>query len=239
VRNAVWSAAVVIAVTLGLAAPTWAGDLKLEIRDGRVTLDARDVTVRQILAEWARVGRTTVIDGQKVPGGPVTLQLAGVTERQALDVLLRSVAGYIAAPRAQAVPNTSAFDRIVVMPSVRVVATAGTADDANSRFRQGMGGRLPADEQDQMFGPGNPIMPGNPNMPQSYLNYNQSYPSPGEGGRVTGVLQVPAGQAGTQPAAQPVNPNVPWVPQGTAVPGQVAQPAQPTKPKGPGGPGGQ
>src|SRR5919109_5194378 len=32
-----------------------AQQLKLDIRDGRVSLDAQNVPVRQILAEWARV----------------------------------------------------------------------------------------------------------------------------------------------------------------------------------------
>ncbi len=38
---------------LGLASQGLASDLTFQIRDGRVTLDARDVSVREILAEWA------------------------------------------------------------------------------------------------------------------------------------------------------------------------------------------
>jgi len=33
--------------------------LQLTIQDGRVSLIAKDATVRQILAEWARIGQTT------------------------------------------------------------------------------------------------------------------------------------------------------------------------------------
>ena len=219
-----------------MAAPALAGDLKLTIREGRVTLDARDVTVRQILAEWARVGHTNVIDGQRVPGGLVTLQLEGVSERQALDVLLRSVAGYIAAPRAQAVADGSSFDRILVLPTTRMVSIssqAPSADDATNRFRQGMTGRgQPADEQDQMFGPGG-ANAANPNM----MNYNPNYP----GGNPAIVNQMPylqpgpAGMPNAQPTAQsPTSQTVPTMPQGTAVPGQIVQPIK----KGPGGPGG-
>ena len=40
-----------------------------------------------------------------------------VTEEQALEVMLRSVAGYMTAPRASALANASQFDRILVMPT--------------------------------------------------------------------------------------------------------------------------
>jgi hypothetical protein len=236
VKHAARLSAIVIALALALAAPALAGDLKLTIHDGRVTLDARDVTVSQILAEWARVGHTKIIDGQRVPGSLVTLQLDGVTERQALDVLLRSVAGYIAAPRPQVMADASSFDRIVVMPTIRIVAVPSmspSADDAN-RFRQGMGGR-PGDEQDQMqlqmYGPGGVNGQGIP------PNYNPNYP----GGNPAIVNQMPylqPGQQNAQPAVQaPANPTVPTMPQGTAVPGQVAPPVKPKGP--PGGPGGK
>jgi hypothetical protein len=39
-----------------------AAGLELSIRDGRVTLDAQDVTLRQILTEWARIGKTRIIN---------------------------------------------------------------------------------------------------------------------------------------------------------------------------------
>ena len=39
-------------------------------------------------------------------------------EQQALDILLRSLSGYVAAPRAAAAAGVSRFDRIVVMPAV-------------------------------------------------------------------------------------------------------------------------
>ena len=83
-----------------LALPASArNSLKLEINDGRVTLDATSVPVRQILAEWARVGGTKVVGAEKITGAPLTLKLVDMPERQALDIILRNVAGYMAAPR--------------------------------------------------------------------------------------------------------------------------------------------
>jgi hypothetical protein len=55
-----------LALRLVLAASTAsAGELTLSIRDGRVTLVARDVPLRQILAEWARVGRTRIVNADR------------------------------------------------------------------------------------------------------------------------------------------------------------------------------
>ena len=106
--------------------------VKLDIQDGRVNLDASSVPVRQILAEWARVGGTKIVGGDKITGGPLTLKLVNLPERQALDVILRSVAGYMAAPRsASAAPGASAYDRIVILPTSAAAATASTTGPGN------------------------------------------------------------------------------------------------------------
>ena len=78
---------------------------------------ATDATVRQILAEWARVGQTKIVNVERIPGGPMTLELTDVPEQDALDILLRSVSGYIAAPRPVAVASLSRYDRILVLPT--------------------------------------------------------------------------------------------------------------------------
>src|SRR5215216_4597122 len=74
-----------------------AQQMKLEIQDGRVTLDAQNVPARQILSEWARIGGARILNGEKVVGTPLTLQLKSVPERQALDIILRGVSGYMLA----------------------------------------------------------------------------------------------------------------------------------------------
>jgi hypothetical protein len=102
---------------LALASPTVAADLTLQSRDGRVTLDARDVSVREILAEWARVGETRIVNADRVEGHPVTLQFVDVAERDALDIVLRSVSGYVALGRSAEALGASAFDRIYVLPT--------------------------------------------------------------------------------------------------------------------------
>jgi len=106
------------------ASPTWAAGLQLSIRDGRVTLDAQDVTVRQILTEWARVGKTRVINAERISGGPVTLKLENVPEKQAREIILRAVPGYMAMPRQTLVADASMYDSIMVMPTTTAVAAA-------------------------------------------------------------------------------------------------------------------
>ena len=102
-------------------------DVQITLQDGRVTVVAHDATLRQILAEWARVGQTKIVNAERVPGGTMTLQLQNVPEEQALDILLRSLSGYVAAPRPMPVSNLSRFDRILVMP------TSAPATAPNSR----------------------------------------------------------------------------------------------------------
>lgn len=111
----------------GLASPCLAGQVRLEIRGGLVTLEAKDATIREIFAEWSRVGKTRVVNAESVPGGPITVVLQGVPERQALEVLLRSVGGFLAVARTPEIESASTYDRIVVMPVARPVVAAASA----------------------------------------------------------------------------------------------------------------
>jgi hypothetical protein len=92
--------------------------LSLVIRDGQVTLDARDATLQQILEEWARVGGIQVINAEKLTGTPpLTLLLRELSERQALDVLLRGRNGYVLTARTEGAPGASSYGQIIVLPS--------------------------------------------------------------------------------------------------------------------------
>ena len=105
-----------------VAAPARGAGLHLTIQDGKVTLDAQDVTIRQILTEWARVGKTRIVNVERVSGGPVTLKFDALPEKQALDIILRAVPGYVAAPRETLVANASLYEAILVMPTTTAVA---------------------------------------------------------------------------------------------------------------------
>src|SRR5262245_29174668 len=92
-------------------------DVQIAMHDGRVTMDAAGATIREILAAWAKVGQTRIVNAERVNGGPVTLHLQDIPEEQSLEIILRSVSGYLAAPRAAAIANASRYDRIFVMPT--------------------------------------------------------------------------------------------------------------------------
>lgn len=118
-----------ITLVAAFALPANAQQLSLQISGGRVTLDATNVPARQILAEWARVGGTKVVGAEKIAGAPLTLKLVDTPEKQALDIILRNVAGFIAAPRQAAAAGASSYDRILVM------ATSENASGAAANAR--------------------------------------------------------------------------------------------------------
>ena len=108
---------VAIVALLCFVTPSRAQSIRLEFENGLVTLTAQNAPLRAILAEWAQLGSSTVVNGDQVVGPPVTLALDSVPERQALDVLLRGVSGYMLAPRRAGATGLSSFDRIVILPT--------------------------------------------------------------------------------------------------------------------------
>ena len=110
---------------LAVSVPASAGELALSFQDGRVTLKAADVSLRQILNEWARLGQVRVVGLEKLTGAPITIELNDVPEKQALEILLRSVAGYVAAPRREmaSTATIARFDRLMLLPTSIASAT--------------------------------------------------------------------------------------------------------------------
>jgi hypothetical protein len=105
------------ALLLVFASAATAQSVTVEFNNGQVSLRAQNAPIRAILAEWARRGGATIVNGERVTGAPVTLELIGIPERQALDIVLRSVAGYMLAPRRAGTTGASMFDRILILPT--------------------------------------------------------------------------------------------------------------------------
>jgi hypothetical protein len=140
--------AFVAAATLAFAflpALAPAQQMNLQIQDGRVTLEAQNVSVRQILAEWARVGGARIVNGEKVAGAPLTLQLQGMPERQALDIILRNVSGYMLAARQPGTAGLSAFDRILILPTSSAPRAASAPPPVTGFPTPGMNRRMPVE----------------------------------------------------------------------------------------------
>ena len=90
-------------------------DLRLQFHAGLVDLSAHAVSVAEILARWSEVGGTTVVNGDQVQSGPVTIDLVDTPEGVALGIILRSVPGYLLAEGANRTEARSVIDRIVMM----------------------------------------------------------------------------------------------------------------------------
>jgi hypothetical protein len=94
---------------------------------GRVTVSAKNATVGQILAEWARVGQTKIVNPERAGGGVLTIELANVPEVEAIGIILRSAGGYVLAPRRAEMANASLYDRILILPQSSPASAARPA----------------------------------------------------------------------------------------------------------------
>lgn len=211
----------VIPAFLALPLAVSAGEMKLSIQNGLVTLVADDVPLSAIMAEWARVGQTRVVNGDKV-STPVSLRIEAMPERRALDILLRSVSGYIVAERPTPIAGASVFDRIMILPTSRAPVNTGPINSPPPTFiaPRPTAPPIPDMDDEPVIQPGTNIQP-QPNMPPGV-------PQPMVPGQQIPNANAPltAPRPGQLPAPAPQQP----VPFGT--------PPAPAKPGGGGGSGG-
>ncbi|MEO7272747.1 MAG: hypothetical protein ABIX28_15380 [Vicinamibacterales bacterium] len=226
--------ALATALAASVSAPAAAGELRLTMSDGRVTLIAHDVTVREILAEWARVGQAKIVNGDKVTGGPISIELTDVPEARALDTVLRSAAGYVMAPRTAGSPGASMYDRILILATSRapMMPPSSNAPFANRPMPQNQPN--PTLDDDGDFNPPpvtNPLGQPAGMMPQAQPGMPLAQPAGPLTAPRPGMLPPPA-------AAQPtMNPYL-GTPPGQTSPTFNPNPAPvPTTPRGPGGGG--
>jgi hypothetical protein len=201
-----------IAATVSLTtAGRVSADVRLTLHDGLVSIVAKDATVRQILEEWARVGQTRIVNVERIAGGPMTIEISDVPEKQALDILLRSVSGYVAAPRATIIGDASRFDRIMVNPAAaqprsNTPSSAAPPPLPQSRFQLQP---FQPESDDPLL---NPNLPGDPGQRPPVVNvFTPPMPPLPDGGRGATAPAFPA----------------PTAPVGTATPGMVLPPPQP------------
>lgn len=230
-----------------VAASPAAADVQITMQGGKVSIVAKDATLRQIMAEWARVGQTKVVNVDRIPGGPMTIELQGVPEDRALEILMRSLSGYLAAPRPVPSPTLSKFDRIVVMPTVaaaRQPAAAASAAPApvfqpTPTFQPPPAQAEEPDDQppgQNPAGPRGPVFTAfpqpqvvNPNTGQSNTGQSNIVPPNGQAFIPPPGMNPPGAATPQQPAAPSA---VPTAPVGVAVPGMMVPTPQP-----PGAPG--
>lgn len=185
-------------LTASFLAAAWpaAADVRVTIENGTVSVSATDATPRQILTEWARVGQTRIINVERVAGAPISLELMHVPEAQALDTLLRGVAGYLAAPREVATPDTSAYDRIFILATSTGTPPRNAPAGAPPTFSPPPFTPPPQDDQDQDQPPQPQRVPVQPNQPRPAFN---TFPQP----VVPPPREEPAQDSAPAPSATP------------------------------------
>jgi hypothetical protein len=246
----IFRCAFAVALVAAFTSPASAGEVKVTLNQGLVTIIADEAPVSRILAEWARLGQTKIVNGEKMMM-VVSLQLVNMPERQALDILLRSASGYMAAERQTPVQGASAFDRIMILPFSRPPAAAAipTSSSMPQPFNAGARQMIPQpnDPDD-----GQPVTP--PGMgPQTNAPGQQTSPVPGML-PPTSTSQNPnaptnpfgtktpmgaPGAAGQQPQTLPRPGFLPAPPGTPNQPVPFGTPTAPGKPPGGGGSGGQ
>jgi hypothetical protein len=224
----IFRCAFAVALLAAAASPALAGEVKVTLNQGLVTIIADEAPISRILAEWARVGQTKIVNGDKMMT-VVSLQLVDMPERKALDILLRSASGYMAAERPSPVAGGSAFDRIMILPYSR--PPAASALPATSPMPQTFGSPQPRPFTPQPDVDDQPVMPPGMNQ-QPQPTGQQTSPLPGmlspTGTKPNGPQQQ---QTLPRPGFLPVPPGTPQQP----VP--FGSPAVPGKPPGGGGGG--
>lgn len=212
---------IVTALALLIALPVSAQQLSLDIRDGLVTLQATNVPVRQVLAEWAKVGGTKVVGGERLAGAPLTLSLEGVPEAKALDIVLRGAAGYMAAARTVPGSGRSGYDRILVLATSTPPAGGAAAASANGRPAARAFGVPPAVEPPDTsdIGVGEPEVPATDNVPQ----VNPFANAFGQPGMANPFGQPQQANTFAQPQANPFGQPIPQNPFGQPLQPQTGQ----------------
>jgi hypothetical protein len=222
-----WLGCAAFAVLLAVPSTARAGELRLSIANGRVTLVAQDVTIKQILDEWSRIGQTTIVGAERVIGPPVTLEFTDVAEGRALETLLRGASGYIAKPRS-GTTGASTYDRILIMPASKApTVSAAPAPFQNRPQPQVVMPNIVDDDNEP-----NPIMPPGAALPQP------PQPFPGQPPMQPGQQQPTLTRPGQLPTPPPI-PGNPYQPPYQLPPGATRPPGVPGSGGGPGGgPGG-
>ncbi len=170
--------------------PAPSRQLEISFKDGLVTLIAKGVTVPEIMGEWSRKGGSKIVNAEKMIGGQVQYEFHDTPESEVLQSLLRSAAGFIAAPRRPGGPTgASNMEQVMIIavsrPSASAVITMPTNLSPSPVQIQGS--------------PDDDIPPARPPMPQPQ-------PAPQQPGSQPGQVQTSATPGVVIPVAKPGTP---------------------------------
>jgi len=170
-------------------APPMPRRLELTFNNGKVTLVAQGVTVREIMAEWARQCGCLVQGTDRLTGGSaLPMQFEDQPEAAVLESLLRSAGGYLLGPRPPGSRGASIYGSVSVFPVSHGIAAPSYASPSVPIAAPLVTGGTPDDE----IPPVTPVS--NPQAPAQ----TAPTPPPGRpGGPAVPIVPVGSGSAGS------------------------------------------
>jgi hypothetical protein len=170
-RQTVAVATMVAAVALifGVAAvPEARQAVKIAFADGRVTLVAEDALVSDVLAEWARAGKTEIIGAELLEKRVVTVSLDDVSEGEAIEAILGKAFGYVEMATSVE-PGLSSIRRLVLAGAKTDEKPADPSTPPETRYSYFAGERVLAAED---FGkPEYTVLKELPPAPETMFNF--------------------------------------------------------------------
>lgn len=115
-----------------LSVPAGAQDLALSIERGLVTVRAKDARLEVLLRQWSEITGLVVVSRGDISGIRLTLELTGVSEREALAILLRDANGYVVGETRDPSTGLPALARLVVVGQATSTGVAGPAFRAST-----------------------------------------------------------------------------------------------------------
>jgi len=96
-----------------------------------VTIDAANVSLRQVLVRWSEIAPATFTGMERIPDESVTLRLDDVSDDAALAILLRNASAFLRV-RGASSEGSRGVDRIWILPRSSTHSSDITAVDAKS-----------------------------------------------------------------------------------------------------------
>ena len=167
--------------------------LEISFQGSNVTLAAANVSLPDILAEWARLSGCVMVNAERLSRVPIVapIQFENVPQQRVLESLLRPAAGFILAPRKANRPGATDFEMVYIL---------ATSNPSQSGY-SGMSTQAPISTVEAPEVP--PIPPAPPPMPETQQPPPSARPTSSPGVFVQPIIAAPppstTGRSGTPP----------------------------------------
>jgi hypothetical protein len=237
-RTVVVVAALLVCAVAAPARAQEARTLDISFNGGRVTLVAENVTLREILAEWARKGGSRIVNAERVTGQPVLrTQFENQPEADVLRALLREVPAYGASMRTVSEAGISVVAAVFILattseasapsaiPAPPPAQSFSTSGNTTSNVTPGMVPPQFVQASPDEMAPVRPVMSSGPPATPEPTTKGATNPHlrVGPNGVVTSTVPgviIPVQEVAPQQGATPVQgvPPAPWVLPGASTP---------------------